>query len=65
MPGLKTGTREENLVTQLRQVTAQRITKSISPINPVNGFLLVRLRLCARHGKLRPQGRYLVKEIWT
>ena len=63
MPGLKTGTQGEYLVTQLWRVAARRIVKCISPINPVNGFLLVCPRLCAGHGKLRPQRRCLVREI--
>ena len=54
MPGLKTRTRGESLITQLWRITAWRIVECISPINPVNG--LVRPRLCAGHGKLRPQG---------
>ena len=64
IPGPKTGTQGEHPVTQLWQVTVRRIVKCISPINPLNGFLLVHPRLCARNGRWKTLGKCLVREIW-
>ena len=66
--GLKTGTREEHLVTQLWRVISRRIVKCISPINPVNGKLLVRPRLYAvpreRNMDLKSMQVNVSKSLW-
>ena len=40
-------------------------TTCLSPINPVNGLLLVSCRWCAGHEILWPRERSLVRRIWT
>ena len=42
----------EHLTIQLCWVTAGFIVTCFSPINPVNGLLIVRFRLCERYGGL-------------
>ena len=64
MPRLKIATRGENLVTLLWWVTARLVVTCLSPINQVNGLLIVP-RSCVRHEMLQPGGSFLVRRIWT
>ena len=54
-----------HLATQLRWATARLVVLCFSPIQLVNGLLLVCSRWCMGHEMLQPQGKCIVKKMWT
>ena len=63
MPRLKTGMRGEYLATQLSCVTARLVVTCLSPIDHVNGLIIVRSRSHKGDEMLWPQGSCLVRRV--